>query len=549
MIKRNYFVLAFAVYVMLSFTFYSFCSSGKNGSNVAKSSDYQVFLKLFKDFRDFTKPNVIDGVPDYSPQAMSEQYGKLNKFQKWLAAIDISNWPVSQQVDYHLVRAEMNGLEFYHRVLRPWSRDPCFYLQSQAGAGPVFYGTLEIPRNFPLSEGKQAELKVKLQAIPKIYNKAKENLREASGDLALIALHFLNEEIAIYRNISSELAKYHPDLVAYADKAKAAVEDYGTWLEENKDKMTEPAGVGVENYNWWMKNVQLVPFTWEELMAIMENEYKRAISALKLEQYRNSGLPQVEPVKNEAEYRQRYYKYQKHLLNFLHEKEILTIPDYLKPLPPKAWKDFPSRQGGNVRDFFEQCEDRNPLPSPLIHEFLGHHFDELCFQRDSRPIRGARRLFAMDMIRSEGLAFGLEEIFMRAGLFDKYPRGREINYIMMAFRAIRALADLKLHSHEFNLKDSFEFCYEQTPYHWMLPDGFEAWYEMETTLRFPGWHMGMVIGKLQLLSLMADRAQQLGDEFNIRQFMDKFRGAGMIPISLIRWEITGLSDEIEKMLK
>ena len=39
-------------------------------------------------------------------------------------------WPVAQQVDYRLVRAEMNGLDFDHRVLRPWARDPCFYSRS-----------------------------------------------------------------------------------------------------------------------------------------------------------------------------------------------------------------------------------------------------------------------------------------------------------------------------------------------------------------------------------------------------------------------------------
>ncbi len=58
--------------------------------------------------------------------------------QKRLAAMDISGWPVSQQVDYHIVRAEMNGLDFEHRVRRPWSRDPDFYRVS--GAGPRMYG-------------------------------------------------------------------------------------------------------------------------------------------------------------------------------------------------------------------------------------------------------------------------------------------------------------------------------------------------------------------------------------------------------------------------
>jgi len=544
--RKKYLIFIFSFYLICTFTF---CYSENKYSAAAKSTSYQDLIKLFNEFRNFVKPKMVKGVPDYSSQAMSEQYEGLKKFQKRLADFDISRWPPSQQVDYYLVWAEMNGLEFYHRVQRPWWRDPCFYLQSQAGAGPVFSSELEIPRNFPLTEDEIKDLKDKLEAVPNIYKSAKENLTEASGDLAAIALHFLPEEIDIYNSLSDQLAKYHPDLAPYAAEARTAVKDYGQWLQENKDRMKEPAGLGVENYNWWLRKVQLVPYTWDEIQALMDNEYSRALSALKLEQLRNHDLIPVQPVVNEVEYKKRYYQCQKHLLDFLKRREILTIPDYLKPLPPKDWKDFPARQGGQVRDFFEQCEDRNPLPSPLIHEFLGHHFDELRFQRDKRPIRGARRLFAIDMIRSEGLAFGLEEIFMRAGLLDKYPRGREINYIMMAFRAVRARADLKLHSHEFNLKDSFQFCYEQTPYHWMLPDGFEVWYEMETTLRFPGWHMGMVLGKLQLLSLIADRAQQLGDKFNLRQFMDSFLATGMIPISLIRWEMTGLKDEIEKLLQ
>ncbi len=33
---------------------------------------------------------------------------------------------IPQQVDYHLVRAEMNGLDFDHRVLEPWANNPAF---------------------------------------------------------------------------------------------------------------------------------------------------------------------------------------------------------------------------------------------------------------------------------------------------------------------------------------------------------------------------------------------------------------------------------------
>ena len=88
---------------------------------------YDDLVVLFEEFRVFHEPVVTDGVPDYTAAAMQRQYGELGEYQRRLAAFDIGEWPISQQVDYHLVRAEMNGLEFYHRVMKPWSTSPDFY--------------------------------------------------------------------------------------------------------------------------------------------------------------------------------------------------------------------------------------------------------------------------------------------------------------------------------------------------------------------------------------------------------------------------------------
>ena len=46
---------------------------------------------------------------------------------------------------------------------------------------------------------------------------------------------------------------------------------------------------------------------------------------------------------------------------------------------------------------------------------------------------------------------------------------------------------------------------------------------------------------------MGDRAQQLGEKFVVRDFFDAFHAAGMIPVSMIRWEMTGLDDETRRM--
>ena len=156
MIKRNPFICAFIVLVMLAL-FY--CSPTKDKSEGIESQ-YEDLVKLFREWREFQKPEINAGVPNYAAAAMEEQRRGLPEFQYRLAAIDPSSWPISQQVDYHIVRAEMNGLDFDHRVLRPWSRNPCFYSvyyrspsDVPALEGPWRYGTLCLWKyTFPLAD-------------------------------------------------------------------------------------------------------------------------------------------------------------------------------------------------------------------------------------------------------------------------------------------------------------------------------------------------------------------------------------------------------------
>ena len=77
---------------------------------------------LFRKWRSFQAAPRHNGVPDYSAGVMAAQHRALAAYQRELAGLDASRWPIAEQVDYHVVRAEMNGLDFDHRVLRPWLR-------------------------------------------------------------------------------------------------------------------------------------------------------------------------------------------------------------------------------------------------------------------------------------------------------------------------------------------------------------------------------------------------------------------------------------------
>ncbi len=533
--------------MMLVVLLTSSCVEKSPEKSKSLSGGYDDLIALFEEFRELQKPEMTDGIPDYSEPAMAERWNQLQKFQQRLTVLDTTNWTIPQQVEYHLVRAEMNGLEFYHRVLRPWARDPGFYLQTQAGAGPTRYGFLEVPE-LPIPESDMEDFQTRLKAIPAILEQARVNLTEGTADLLLLALHYLPGEIDMFNRLAGLLESHHPELVADAKHAVNVVEDYGDWLKKNKDKMTAPSGVGKENYNWWLKNVHLIPYTWEECMEIVMHEDHRMMAALELERNRNRFLSELQPVELQQEHQRRRDQALRFVMKWLQDEEIMTVPDYLdiegylrrRPLEgPEKWP--------RARDYFEQTGDREPLPEQT-HEFIGHYFDFQRHKRDQSPIRGTDRFYAIEMVRMEGWAFWLEEMLMYAGYLDDRPRrGREIAYLQAAFRTCRAVADLKMHSNEFSLQEAIDYCVECAPNGWLLPDGPHVWYEMETNLRFVGWHMGMVVGKYQLTKLLGERARQLGDEFNLRDFMDDYVHAGIIPFSLIRWEMTGLDDEIKKL--
>lgn len=160
------------------------CAPAPPVAEEAAPGAHDDLLQFFEDFRVFQEPEFVDGVPDYTAEAMARQRNGLEDYKRRLHAIDISEWTVSEQIDHHLVRAEMKGLDFHHRVTRPWSRDPAFYLMSQGGAGPAMSGFRSLFRGDPpFDEAELAEYRTTLQAVPKVYEQARTNLTEAVPDL------------------------------------------------------------------------------------------------------------------------------------------------------------------------------------------------------------------------------------------------------------------------------------------------------------------------------------------------------------------------------
>ena len=108
-----------------------------------------------------------------------------------------------------------------------------------------------------------------------------------------------------------------------------------------------------------------------------------------------------------------------------------------------------------------------------------------------------------------------------------------------------AIPDMKMHANEINLAEARRLCAEIMPRGWSQEDEGMVWFEMKSNVRNPGgFHSNVVTGKAYFMKMFRERAQELGDKFVLRDFIDEFLSAGIIPMSLIRWEMTGNSDDI-----
>ena len=92
-----------------------------------------------------------------------------------------------------------------------------------------------------------------------------------------------------------------------------------------------------------------------------------------------------------------------------------------------------------LRGFFSEVSYRDPL-TMRTH---GHHWFDLAMmaaEPHPSPIRSTPLLYNIWDSRAEGVATGMEEWMMNAGLFDDSPRSRELIYILVAQRAARAIS-------------------------------------------------------------------------------------------------------------
>ena len=521
-------------------------------SNAEAQSNYDELRVLFSDWREFESPPLLDGAPDYTPAQFAARQDDYLALRARLEAFKTNEWPIPQQVDWHIVRAEMNGYDFNRRVLKPWARDPAFYntiwtyrSDVPGHEGPTHHALVELwTYDFPLTDAEQQRLVAELSTIPPLMKQARSNLTGNARDLWVTGIRDIRAQRDALDELDTMLGDSASDELAdIINQSRIATKELIAWLEAEAESKTGPSGIGKENYTWYQQNVHLVPLTWDDEVRLLKRELARAWSSLKLEEQRNRNLPPMVAASTPEQYDAMANEAVERIMGFLEEKDVVTVTDYMEPALRAQVGSFTPEER---RNFFAITAHYDP--APLFTHFW--HWFELArmdLEPHESPIRQGALLYNIFDSRNEGTATGVEEMFMHAGLYDDSPRSRELVWILLAQRAARGLGSLYAHANEMTMEEAGSVHMEWTPRGWMKTEKELLIFEQHLYLRQPGYGTSYVTGKYLLEQTLADYARQVeqrGEEFQLKHFFDRLNAIDSIPISLGRWEMTGLDNEV-----
>ena len=301
--------------------------------------------------------------------------------------------------------------------------------------------------------------------------------------------------------------------------------------------MPPSAGIGTENLEWYFRRVRLLPFSVEDIVLLGEREFHRYRTAYEIVRNRNRNLPELDLTTSAEQHERRTREAEARIREMVDEQQLLTLPS---DIPATFDTDtFWSPRARTDRHFWEEIQFRNAFNNHIHASIPGHRFDGMLAKRVENPIRRGYG----DSSRAEGWATYLEETFMLAGLTREVPRADELFYAALMKRASRIYAETMMHSGAFGLEEANRYMIEFVPY---MEDDLGR-YDLEGYLRRPGLGSGYIIGKIQLEKLLSERSMQLGDGFRLGAFHDDLLSRGLIPLTLIRWEMTGDDDDVRSL--
>ncbi len=502
--------------------------------------------------------------PDWSPPAVRRRRRDLAWFEAQCQRLDSTAAPVEVQVDHRLLRSALARVRWELDVLGSWRRDPGFYVDQSIGV--AFQLMLGSP---PLHSERRAALIGAFAAIPATLRTGVANLAgRAVPMLAQTTAARLADVDRQVREAGAELASAFPahcaeDRDAVRGAANAAATALARYADElaawaTADSAAADPAVGPVAFQFFLSRVALLPFTPQELVDLGQREYERAQV---LEAIAGTASGPVRPEPRDAAAQLASQRADEAAVRAFYETHgLLTLPDWLARykmaampgyLAPLSWLGVTDDLTGPGR-LAEDALSYALAPGPdlpffhaanvvdnrlgIVHE--GCHYYQLA-QSWAHPDPLRRHYY--DSTPLEGIAFYNEELLLEAGLFADSAAARRLVRTFMRLRALRLQVDAALAIGSMTARQAEEQLASLIPL-----DHATAAAEAASFLANPGQGGSYQIGKTQVLSLLSAARGASGAGWDLRGFHDYLWRNGTVPLSLLRWELLGTRDDLDR---